>query len=305
MIKGRFKRILVVRGGAVGDFIVTLPVWAALRREYPDAELGALVPADRGELGYSAGVFEHWRCLDDLEWASFFTEGGELSEETAEWLSGFDAIVSYLHDSSGIWEANVKRVWRGEWLVGPGLPPDNDNRSVSKILLEPLTAWGIEGANSVPWLVLPDQADSLYALGVHPGSGSPAKNWPEPCWEQFLQHFLAMKCGELLMIGGEAEQDRLRWIESMVKGWGEIHFGKSLLETACVLRQCRMFVGHDSGITHLAAALGVPCVVLWGETNRNIWQPPQNHVTVLRGGKGLKEISVDAVLAAVSAGGAR
>ena len=66
-----------------------------------------------------------------------------------------------------------------------------------------------------------------------------------------------------------------------------------------------MFVGHDSGITHLAAALGVPCVVLWGETNRNIWQPPQNHVTVLRGGKGLKEISVDAVLAAVSAGGAR
>ena len=52
-------------------------------------------------------------------------------------------------------------------------------------------------------------------------------------------------------------------------------------------------------MTHLAAALGVRCVVLWGETNRDVWRPPQDHVTVLEGGKGLKEISVDAVLAAV------
>ena len=114
-----------------------------------------------------------------------------------------------------------------------------------------------------------------------------------------------MERGGILLIAGEAEQDRLGWIESMVGDQGEIHFGKSLLETAHALRQCRLFVGHDSGITHLAAALGVRCVVLWGETNRDVWQPPQDHVTVLEGGKGLKEISVDAVLAAVAAAGTR
>ena len=74
-----FCRILVVRGGAVGDFIVTLPVWAALRRAFPNTELGGLVSADRGELGNYAGVFEHYRCLDDLEWA-FFCSRGELDE---------------------------------------------------------------------------------------------------------------------------------------------------------------------------------------------------------------------------------
>jgi len=305
MMETRFRRILVVRGGAVGDFVVTLPVWAALRRAFPDAELGALVPADRGDLGYTAGVFEQWRCLDDLKWAPFFADEGELGEETAEWLRGFDAIVSYLHDPSGVWEANVKRVWRGTWLVGPGLPPDNENRCISEILLEPLTALGIEGANSVPCLILPNQADPLYALGAHPGSGSPAKNWPGARWEQFLQHMLATNCGELLIVAGEAEQDRLGWIQSTVGNRGKIHFGKSLLETAYALRQCRLFVGHDSGITHLAAALGVRCLVLWGETNRNLWGPPQDHVTVLKGGKGLKEISVDAVLATVRAEGTR
>lgn len=300
-----FCRILVVRGGAVGDFIVTLPVWAALRRAFPNTELGGLVSADRGELGNYAGVFEHYRCLDDLEWASFFVPAGELDERAVEWLSGFDAIISYLHDPDGVWEDNVKRVWRGEWISGPGLPPDNENRSISKILLEPLKAWGIAGANSEPCLTLPNQADSLYALGAHPGSGSRAKNWPEACWEQFLQHSLVMERGGILLIAGEAEHDRLGWMESVVGDQGKIHFGKTLLETAHTLRQCRLFVGHDSGMTHLAAALGVRCVVLWGETNLDVWRPPQDHVTVLEGGKGLKEISVDVVLAAVAAAGTR
>ena len=108
-----------------------------------------------------------------------------------------------------------------------------------------------------------------------------------------------------MIVAGEAEQDRLGWIKSTVGDRGKIHFGKSLVETAYALRQCRLFVGHDSGMTHLAAALGVRCVVLWGETNRDVWRPPQDHVTVLKGGKGLKEISVDAVLAAVRAEGTR
>ena len=64
-----FCRILVVRGGAVGDFIVTLPVWAALRRAFPNTELGGLVSADRGELGNYAvflniiGVLMIWSGL--------------------------------------------------------------------------------------------------------------------------------------------------------------------------------------------------------------------------------------------------
>ena len=77
----------------MGDFIVTLPVWAALRRAFPNTELGGLVSADRGELGKYAGVFEHYRCLDDLEWASFFDNAGELDESEDEWMSEIEAII--------------------------------------------------------------------------------------------------------------------------------------------------------------------------------------------------------------------
>ena len=195
--------------------------------------------ADRGELGKYAvflniiGVLMIWSGL-------FFVPAGELDERAVEWLSGFDAIISYLHDPDGVWEDNVKRVWRGEWISGPGRPPDNENRSISKILLEPLKAWGIAGANPEPCLTLPNQADSLYALGAHPGSGSRAKNWPETCWEQFLQHSLVIEHGGILLIAGEAEQDRLGWMESVVGDQGKFilgnHFWKPHMH--CVSADC-------------------------------------------------------------------
>lgn len=299
------NRILVVRGGALGDFVLTLPVWAALRRRFPQATLGALLPADRGQFGEVAGVFDESRCLDDREWASFFVENGELKGPAVAWLGRFDAIVSYLHDPKRVWETNVKRVWQGDWLQGEGRPPRGGDCPMSLQLLAPLHRWGIVDSDPVPRVNFTEAQEIGWALGVHPGSGSETKNWALSRWEQFLQHWLAKTNNRLLLIGGEAERERQAWMKSMVEDQGEVRFGESLLKTAQALRQCAQFVGHDSGVTHLAAALGVPCVVLWGETNRKIWQPQQDHVRVIDGGKGLIGISVKAVQAAVDTGGVR
>jgi ADP-heptose:LPS heptosyltransferase len=59
-----------------------------------------------------------------------------------------------------------------------------------------------------------------------------------------------------------------------------------------VLQGCRGFVGHDSGISHLAAALGVPGIVLWGDSAEQIWRPPHENVTVLKGRNGIGSITV-------------
>ena len=89
-----FCRILVVRGGAVGDFIVTLPVWAALRRAFPNTELGGLVSVIAENWVNMLvflnimGVLMIWNGL------LFFVPAGELDERAVEWLSGFDAIIS-------------------------------------------------------------------------------------------------------------------------------------------------------------------------------------------------------------------
>ena len=54
---------------------------------------------------------------------------------------------------------------------------------------------------------------------------------------------------------------------------------------------CRWFVGHDSGITHLASALGLPCIVLWAQTNETVWRPLGADVHVLKNPNGIDSIT--------------
>jgi heptosyltransferase-2 len=70
-------------------------------------------------------------------------------------------------------------------------------------------------------------------------------------------------------------------------------------QLAVLLSACDAFIGHDSGISHLAAALDLQGIVLWGETAEEIWRPPSQKVAVLRHPQGLHALSVDDVLAAL------
>jgi ADP-heptose:LPS heptosyltransferase len=72
-----------------------------------------------------------------------------------------------------------------------------------------------------------------------------------------------------------------------------------LSQLALLLRQCSGYIGHDSGISHLAAALGLRGLVLWGETREEIWRPRGDHVRLISSPFGLTELDVDEVLAVV------
>ncbi len=69
-----------------------------------------------------------------------------------------------------------------------------------------------------------------------------------------------------------------------------------LADLARQLAGCRAFIGHDSGISHLAAAVGLRCLILWGETAEEIWRPPSEKVVVLRHPDGLARLPVAAVV---------
>jgi heptosyltransferase-3 len=64
-----------------------------------------------------------------------------------------------------------------------------------------------------------------------------------------------------------------------------------LVALAQQLTACAGFVGHDSGISHLAAALGVPTLALWGETSAAVWRPRGDHVSVVSEAKGLGSLT--------------
>ena len=85
-------RILVIRGGAIGDFILTLPVLAALRAQFPAARLELMGYPHIAQLAQAAGLVADVRSIEARALASFFTDGGELNAELMTYLGRFAVI---------------------------------------------------------------------------------------------------------------------------------------------------------------------------------------------------------------------
>jgi len=317
-------RILVIRGGAIGDFILTLPAIAALRRHFPEAHLEVLGYPHIIELAVAGGLVNRGQSIEARALAGFFARNGELTQDLADYFSEFDLIISYLYDPDGIFQTNVARCASAQFIQGPHRPDEKSALHASKVFLRPLERLAIFDADPVPRLGLGAlecadmsallnsatcravqkprhlvtlQMPACPTLALHPGSGSESKNWPEQNWAVLLERLLQQTGFSFLLVGGEAEGDRLDRLAANVDP-ARLRLARSLPlpELARLLEKCAAFIGHDSGISHLAAALNLPGVVLWGESNQTIWRPQSEKMFVLRREDGLAKLEVDEVI---------
>jgi heptosyltransferase-2 len=116
--------ILVIRGGAIGDFILTLPVLAALRQQFPAVKLTLLGYPRIAELARAGGLVDEVKAIESPGLAGFFARSGQCTPEWQAFFSRFEIILSYLYDPDGLFEANVKRCQPRQYLSGPFRPPE-------------------------------------------------------------------------------------------------------------------------------------------------------------------------------------
>ena len=287
-------RILVIRGGAIGDFILTLPAIAALRQQFPEAHLEVLGYPHIVQLAVAGKLVDRVQSIEAGPLAGFFARNGTLNPALMEYFARFNLIVSYLFDPDEIFKTNVGRCTKAQFIVGPHRPNEAEKLHAAKVYLKPLERLAIFEADPLPRLRLGSGASSLTpTLALHPGSGSEQKNWPEENWANLIEHLIQKTSCNLLIVGGEAEGERLQRLSAALPPTRvKVAQSLPLSELAALFQRCSAFIGHDSGISHLAAAVGVPGVVLWGDTIEEIWRPPQEKVLVVRGEDGLKTISV-------------
>jgi heptosyltransferase-3 len=287
-------KILVIRGGAIGDFILTLPAIAAVRRQFPEAYLEVLGYPHIIQLAVAGGLVDKAQSIEAQALAGFFARHGSLEPDLADYFSEFDIIVSYLYDPDDIFRTNIARCSTAQFIVGPYRPNEREKVHATKVYLKPLERLAIFDADHLPKLFLNPQPSVLNQIALHPGSGSEKKNWPEEKWADLLQHLVNSTDFNLLLIGGEAEGERLqRLAAALPPTRTRVAQSLPLAELARLLQRCAAFVGHDSGISHLAAAVGLPGVVLWGSTNEEIWRPPHEQVMVLKNPGGIRVIQVE------------
>ena len=291
-------KILVIRGGAVGDFVLTLPVLAALRRQFPDTHLEVLGYPHIAALALAGGLADAVRPIEARALAGFFADMGDLDDHTGHYFSSFHIIVSYLYDPDGFFAENVRACTKAQFLQGPHRPDEAQPIHATDVLLKPLERLAIFDAEPVPQLSFPGPtpAPPTRLLAVHPGSGSEKKNWPVAHWAKLLAHVMSGTDWHVLLVGGEAEGQRLTQLAAPLPSSRiQLAQNRPLPELANSLRGCLGFVGHDSGITHLAAAVGLPGLALWADTNESIWHPRSPAFRVLRNSDGLAHLSPETV----------
>ncbi len=303
------NRILVVRGGAIGDFVLTLPAIKVLREAFPKAHLEILGYKQIIALAEQRFYANAVRSIEFAGLAGFFARGADLDPGLKEYFGSFDLIVSYLFDPDGIFEENVKHCAPGQFVtVSPRIEP---NEHAALQLARPLAQLGLPAPDLAPH-IFPSAQDRVAASAVvrrgegavalHPGSGGERKNWSLENWvalgERLLCSGIARK---LLVFGGEADGAQLRLLHET---WGAqpVSYAENLPLplVAAAIKNCSAFVGHDSGISHLAAAVGTPSILLFGPTDPKIWAPKNENLHVVRSSsQSINDISVQQVFETV------
>lgn len=278
----------------MGDFILTLPVLAALRTHFTGNRIEVLGYAQVASLAVTAGLADATRPIDSRPLAGFFARGGDLDAGLAAYFGTFHLLVSFLYDPDLIFRTNIGRVTKAGFIQGPHRPDESLAAHASDQLLHPLQQLAVFDADAIPRL--PQSATlsvGVRRLAVHPGSGSERKNWPEARWAELLGRLARNDGLRFVLVGGEAEGDRLeRLALALPAGQTEVLRSRPLPEVASRLASCIGFLGHDSGITHLAAAIGLPGVVLWGPSCADVWRPRSHRMDLIEVGDHLDSLPV-------------
>lgn len=280
------KKVLVLRGGALGDFLVTLPALALLRRQWPEARIELIGNATAAQLAVSRQLIDAVHSQHAAKWTALYRDT-PLPSDLAEWLNTFDLVISYWSDPEGDVRRHFPRHAGQTFLFAGALPTLNP---AAAHYCEPLSTIGLATKEFIYPLAAHRAVEKFVA--IHPGSGSTTKNWPIGHWRQLAEALSHEFGARLLVVSSEADAEAAAALADL----GAPLHNLPLEVLANRLAGAALFIGHDSGVSHLAAACGTPCLLLFGPSDPATWAPPARQVRVIRRGPDLGAISVADVL---------
>jgi heptosyltransferase III len=297
--------ILIIRPGAIGDALLSFPVLKALREHYTGAHITLVSNAQVLSLALAFGVADEVGDYQDIQWSELFSSNGTPALQ--ELLQQIELAICWLRDPGGMVERNLRMNGIRRLIIAPGRPPEGARVHVVEYLAQTAGLFIERSQWSAPSLTInpvSSEGPACDYVAIHPGSGGPQKCWP-------VNHFAAVierlwqQGRPVLLLAGPADTERVRDLINLVATPPRPEMFKTLthaplLEVARHLQPCRCYLGNDSGITHLAAMLGVPTVALFGPSDPAVWEPVGPCTKVLYG-RLLEQVPVNVVMEAIDA----
>ncbi len=288
--------ILVLHPGALGDVILALPALALLRERFPGVPLTLAGNTDYLP-AVACGHAEHVTALSTLPLHRLYTSEPLPADHVSFWRS-FDRIVAWTGFGDPVFGERLARLNPGSIVAGWRPGPD-EVRHVSRIFVDTLERW-LGDVADIPLPAITVAPENQAAadrwldgrgwgrhpiVAVHPGAGNRGKRWPGSA--AVVERLIREGECRVVVIEGPAEPEAGA---TVVRGLAaeNVAVARSLpLQiVAGVLSRSEGYVGNDSGISHLAAGLGVASVVVFGPTSAGTWGPRGPRVEILQDARG-------------------
>ena len=143
------------------------------------------------------------------------------------------------------------------------LSPDEITNAKAK-----LTSWNI--------------GDDAFLIGIHPGGSSFDKRWPEEEYAELADRLAHHHNATILLLRGPEEAELVHNIQDAMESRAIAYAPETIRELGALLSCCNLVVCNDSGPMHLAAALDVPTVAIFGPTDYVAWHPLSENASIVR-----------------------
>ena len=290
------KSILIVHQGAIGDFILSLPSLESIHRSYSQARFIFLGHPSVLSIVHSRPYFHSVLNCADKRWAPFYNSKEKLETGAFDSLPPVDSIFAFCSSSSQPLVDNLASIYgKPAHRIDPFPEPDLVLH-VSEYQCRQLEELSIAALPCGAPVIAPSQDDFFEArrfvqqnvtkgeqlILLHPGSGGRKKLWSVAGWLDVIIRILGHNNIKISLIEGPADSHIIQQLRSK-SGSTSLLLANNwpLGKLAALMKQSSLYLGNDSGITHLAAACNTPTIALFGPTDPSIWGPQGAKVTIV------------------------
>ncbi len=289
------RSLLLIHPGALGDVLLALSAIRSIRAAFPTHECGLIAGEQVGRLLFACGEVDRLFPLEQGGLAGLLAGTESADSGLCSWLDRADLATGWMKDAEGRLAATLSALGVGRVIIRSPFDSGCMNLHQADRHLEIVASTVGEERTTrplrLPEAILQAATASLAKAGVrkdqvlvavHPGSGSLHKCC-EPGWFVELVAQLQAFGAVPLLLAGPADTERVRAVQQACVASPLVFKGQELISVAGLMAQVALYIGHDSGITHVAACLGVPTIALFGPTDPERWAPRGGHVEIVSG----------------------